>query len=116
MKKFCMFVCCLIPGGCQTTPGFTWSFAFTVPPTINATNTLHPVATMPAMSYAIEAPQQATVVQRQYLVPSVVEQAPLPAPAIRPRPQAEQIPLPKAPCTPLSSQGGQPVAQIVSAE
>lgn len=92
MKRLWLLLAALIPGGCQTTPGFTWSFSFTVPPTINSTNTLHPIATMPAMSYAVERQQGATEVQRQYLVPQPVD--PMPPPAIRQRPPMQQLPMP----------------------
>ncbi len=102
----------MIPGGCQTTPGFSIGASFTVPPTLNTSATLHPVATQPAMSYAVEMPQQSMSVQRQYVVPNVIQAPAMPIPNIQPRPQMEMIPAPKAPCQPAC----QASAQIVSVE
>lgn len=91
--------------GCQSTPGFHWSFGVDVPPTLNQTATLHPVPTMPTTTYAIEAnPQQAVIArsvgvyggQEVYQAPNIVPPQP---PRIAPRPKAEPLPMPQeSPC------------------
>lgn len=101
--------------GCQTTPGMTLSWSFTLPPALNNTATLHPVAAMPATAYAVEYPTQA-LIQRPYLyqAPASVPQGP-PPPAPLPRPAAEPIPImpkPNSPC----GQAPFPQAQVADAQ
>lgn len=76
--------------GCQTTPGFTWSVSFTVPPTVQNNSIAHPLPAMPTTAYAVEGLPTPLVVQRQYAVSTP------PAPVMRMIPppppiQREQI-------------------------
>lgn len=102
--------------GCQTTPGMTLSWSFTLPPALNNTATLHPVAAMPATAYAVEMPTQA-MIQRPYIMgqqPTAQPQIPTPGPL--PRPAMESIPvMPKcnSPCSALPVQSG---VQVVDAQ
>lgn len=106
--------------GCQTTPGMTLSWSFTLPPALNNTATLHPVAAMPATAYAVEMPTQA-MIQRPYLMQQPVPQPSIPTPGPLPRPAMEPIPvMPKinggcgGPCSQLPVTT--PSVQVVDAQ